>query len=110
MSKMTLKTEGDTQIVVTRRFAAAPEAVYRAHTGKPDSEMDAWSGRLDHARLHQRGETCGKIRFEWTNGKGQGFYLTGVCQLSRTAGSCTLNECTCLIHSGQPCRNQVRCR
>ncbi len=28
---MTLTTEGDTHIVVTRRFAASPEAVYRAH-------------------------------------------------------------------------------
>lgn len=32
MSKLTLKTEGDRHIVVTRRFAAPPEAVYRAHT------------------------------------------------------------------------------
>src|SRR5688572_23635172 len=32
MTKMTLKTEGDTHVVVTRRFAASPEAVYRAHT------------------------------------------------------------------------------
>ena len=31
MSKLTLKTEGDTHVVVIRRFAAAPEAVYRAH-------------------------------------------------------------------------------
>ena len=31
-SKLTLKTEGDTHIVVTRHFAAPPEAVYRAHT------------------------------------------------------------------------------
>jgi len=32
MSKITLQTEGDTHVVVTRRFAAPPEAVYRAHT------------------------------------------------------------------------------
>ena len=32
MSKMTLKTEGETHVVVTRHFAAPPEAVYRAHT------------------------------------------------------------------------------
>jgi uncharacterized protein YndB with AHSA1/START domain len=32
MSKLTLKTEGDRHIVVTRRFVAPPEAVYRAHT------------------------------------------------------------------------------
>lgn len=31
MSKMTLSTEGNTHVVVTRRFAASPEAVYRAH-------------------------------------------------------------------------------
>jgi uncharacterized protein YndB with AHSA1/START domain len=32
MSKLTLKTEGDTHIIATRRFAAPQEAVYRAHT------------------------------------------------------------------------------
>ena len=32
MSKLTLKTEGDTHVVVMRRFAAPPEKVYRAHT------------------------------------------------------------------------------
>jgi hypothetical protein len=28
---MTLETQGDKDVVVTRRFAASPEAVYRAH-------------------------------------------------------------------------------
>jgi len=32
MSKLTLKTEGDRYVVVTRRFAATPAALYRAHT------------------------------------------------------------------------------
>ena len=32
MSKLTLETEGEKYVVVTRRFAASPEAVYRAHT------------------------------------------------------------------------------
>jgi len=32
MTKLTLKTEGDTHIIAPRRFAAPPEAVYRAHT------------------------------------------------------------------------------
>jgi uncharacterized protein YndB with AHSA1/START domain len=32
MSRMTLETEGGKHVVVTRRFAASPEAVYRAHT------------------------------------------------------------------------------
>ncbi len=32
MTRLTLRTEGDTHIVVTRHFHANPEAVYRAHT------------------------------------------------------------------------------
>ena len=80
MSKLELKTEGDTHVVVTRRFAAPPEAVYRAHT---DPEL------IQRWMLGPEGWTMpvciceakpgGKMRFEWTNGKGQGFYLTGEC-------------------------------
>ena len=78
MSKMTLKTEGDTHVVVTRRFAASPEAVYRAHT---DAKLvqkwllgpEGWTMPvcINEAR------PGGKIRYEWTNGKGGGFHLTG---------------------------------
>jgi uncharacterized protein YndB with AHSA1/START domain len=32
MSKLNLKTVGDTHVVVTRHFAAPPEAIWRAHT------------------------------------------------------------------------------
>lgn len=32
MSELKLETEGDRYVIVTRRFAAPPEAVYRAHT------------------------------------------------------------------------------
>ena len=32
MSKLTIRTEGDKHVVATRRFAASPEKVYRAHT------------------------------------------------------------------------------
>jgi uncharacterized protein YndB with AHSA1/START domain len=77
-SKMTLKTEGDTHILVTRHFAAPPEAVFRAHT---DPEL------IQKWLLGPEGWTMpvciseptpgGKIRYEWANGKGQGFYLTG---------------------------------
>jgi uncharacterized protein YndB with AHSA1/START domain len=80
MSKMTLKTEGDTHVVVTRRFAATPEAVYRAHTepelikrwmlGPPGWTMPVC---INEAK------PGGKIRIEWTDGKGGGFYLTGEC-------------------------------
>lgn len=78
MSKLTLKTEGDKHVVVTRRFAAPPEAVYRAHT-EPEI-IQKWM-------LGPEGWTMpvcisdarpgGRIRYEWANDKGGGFYLTG---------------------------------
>src|SRR5215213_7072652 len=77
MSKMTLKTEGDTHVVVTRHFAAAPEAVYRAHTEPALIQKwllgpDGWTMPvcINEAR------PGGKIRYEWTNGEA-GFYVTG---------------------------------
>lgn len=78
MSKLTLKTEGDTHVVVTRHFAAPPQAVYRAHTDA--SLVKQWM-------LGPEGWTMpvcmseprpgGKIRYEWSDGKGGGFHLTG---------------------------------
>jgi uncharacterized protein YndB with AHSA1/START domain len=78
MSKLTLKTEGDKHVIVTRRFAASPEAVYRAHTDPQIIQKwllgpEGWTMPvcINEAR------PGGKIRYEWTNGKGGGFYLTG---------------------------------
>ncbi|HXB55984.1 MAG TPA: SRPBCC domain-containing protein [Vicinamibacteria bacterium] len=78
MSKMTLKTEGDRHVVVTRRFAAPPEAVYRAHTETRLIQKwllgpEGWTMPvcINEAR------PGGKIRYEWRNGTGGGFYLTG---------------------------------
>lgn len=78
MTKMTLKTEGDKHVVVTRRFAAPPEAVYRAHTETALIQQwilgpDGWTMPvcISDAR------PGGKIRYEWADGKGNGFYLTG---------------------------------
>jgi uncharacterized protein YndB with AHSA1/START domain len=78
MSKLTLVTEGDLYIAVTRRFAAPPEAVYRAHT-EPEL-IQKWM-------LGPEGWTMpvcicdarpgGKIRYQWANGKGHSFHLTG---------------------------------
>lgn len=77
MSKMTLKTEGDTHILVTRHFAASPEAVYRAHTDSKIIQQwllgpDGWTMPvcITDAR------PGGKFRWEWTNGK-MSFYITG---------------------------------
>ncbi|MBR1205043.1 MULTISPECIES: SRPBCC domain-containing protein [Bradyrhizobium] len=78
MSKLTLKTEGDRYIVVTRRFVAPPEAVYRAHT-EPELLQkwllgpEGWTMPICVSDLRPGG----KIRYEWTDGKGGGFHLTG---------------------------------
>lgn len=78
MSKMTLTIEGDKHIVVTRRFAAPPEAVYRAHTEPKLIQKwllgpDGWTMPVCISEPRPNG----KMRYEWTNGKGGGFYLTG---------------------------------
>ena len=78
MSKLTLKTEGDTHIVVTRHFAAPPEAVYRAHID-PKIVQQWMLGPEDWTMpvCINEAKPGGKIRYEWRNSKGEGFYLTG---------------------------------
>ena len=78
MSKLALKTEGDRQVVVTRHFAAPPEAVYRAHS---ECELlQKWllgpEGWTMPACISEA-KPGGKIRFEWANRNGGSFYLTG---------------------------------
>jgi uncharacterized protein YndB with AHSA1/START domain len=78
MSKMTLNTEGDRFVVVTRRFAASPKAVYRAHTDPALVQKwmlgpDGWTMPVCICDARPGG----KIRYEWSNGKGHSFYLTG---------------------------------
>jgi uncharacterized protein YndB with AHSA1/START domain len=78
MSTLTLKTEGDTHVVVTRRFAAKPEAVYRAHTEPELIQQwmlgpDGWTMPVCICDARPGG----KIRYEWANGKKPGFFLTG---------------------------------
>jgi len=78
MSKMTLTTEGDTHVIVTRHFAAPPEALYRAHTDPKIIQQwmlgpDGWTMPV----CISDPRPGGKIRFEWSDGKGRGFHLTG---------------------------------
>jgi uncharacterized protein YndB with AHSA1/START domain len=78
MSKMTLKTEGDKYVIVTRRFAAAPKAVYRAHT--EPALLQKWLLGPDGWTMPvcvNEARPGGKIRYEWADGQGNGFYLTG---------------------------------
>ena len=78
MSKMTLKTEGDTHIVVTRRFAAPPEAVYRAHTDPKLIQQwllgpEGWTMPV----CTNEARPGGKFRYEWTHSKHGKFHITG---------------------------------
>ncbi|MGN8545872.1 SRPBCC domain-containing protein [Bradyrhizobium sp. 13971] len=78
MSKLTLKTEGDRYVIVTRRFVAPPEAVYRAHT-EPEL-LQKWLLGPDGWTMPvciSEARPGGRIRYEWTDGKGGGFHLTG---------------------------------
>lgn len=78
MTQLSIVTEGDTHVVVRRRFAASPEAVYRAHT---EAELvqrwllgpDGWTMPVCICDARPGGE----IRYEWTDGKGGGFSVTG---------------------------------
>jgi uncharacterized protein YndB with AHSA1/START domain len=78
MSKMSLEVEGDRYVVVKRRFAAPPEAVYRAHTDPALIQQwmlgpDGWTMPVCIAEARPGG----RIRYEWSDGKGNGFHLTG---------------------------------
>jgi uncharacterized protein YndB with AHSA1/START domain len=78
MSRLMLKTEGDTHVVVTRRFAASPDAVYRAHTDPKIIQQwllgpEGWTMPV----CINEAKPGGKFRYEWKNAKGHGFYITG---------------------------------
>jgi uncharacterized protein YndB with AHSA1/START domain len=78
MTKLTLRAEGDTHVIVTRHFAASPEAVYRAHTEAALIQKwllgpDGWTMPVCICEARPGG----KIRYEWAKPGQQGFYLTG---------------------------------
>jgi uncharacterized protein YndB with AHSA1/START domain len=78
MSKLTLRTMGETQVIIERRFAAPPEAVYRAHT--EPKILQRWALGPDGWTMPVcicEARAGGRIRFEWTDGQGSSFYLTG---------------------------------
>ena len=78
-NKMTLETEGETHVIVTRRFAASPEAVYRAHTDP--KVIQQWllgpEGWVMPVCINEA-RPGGIFRYEWTKADGsQGFHITG---------------------------------
>lgn len=78
MSKLSLRTEGDTGVVITRHFDAPPEDVFRAHV-EPEL-LKAWCIGPDGWTMPvciNDARPGGAIRYEWSDGKGGGFHLTG---------------------------------
>ena len=78
MSKLTLKTEGDRYVVITRRFAASPEAVFRAHTEPKLIQKwmlgpEGWSMPV----CINDPRPGGKFHYEWTNDAGRSFHISG---------------------------------
>jgi uncharacterized protein YndB with AHSA1/START domain len=78
MSKLVLETEGEKVVVVRRRFEGSPEEVYRAHVDP--ALLQQWllgpEGWTMPVCINEP-RPGGKIRYEWSDGKGHGFYLTG---------------------------------
>ena len=78
MNKLTLELDGDVGVVVTRRFDAPPADVYRAHTDPVIIARwmlgpDGWT--MPVCLCDPR--PGGAIRYEWSDGAGAGFSLTG---------------------------------
>jgi uncharacterized protein YndB with AHSA1/START domain len=78
MSKLTLKTEGDTHVIVTRHFDAPPEAVYRAHTDPKIVQQwmlgpEGWTMPVCFCDPRPGG----KMRYEWKHPQQGAFHLTG---------------------------------
>ena len=78
MNHLTLETDGDRYVVVHRSFAAPPALVYRAHVEPALIQQwmlgpDGWTMPVCVCEPRPGG----RIRFEWSDGKGAGFYLTG---------------------------------
>ena len=78
MNAMTLRSEGNTHILVSRYFHASPEAVYRAHT-EPELIQrwllgpNGWSMPL----CVFEARPGGTLRYEYVNEDGQHFTITG---------------------------------
>ena len=77
MNKLTLEVDG-ASVIVTRKFNALPEAVYRAHTEA--ALIRQWMQGPDGWEI----VTCtcdakagGSLHYEWSNAQGHGFSLTG---------------------------------
>ena len=78
MNKLSLKTEDDRYVVVSRRFAAPPALIFQAHIDPALIQKwmlgpVGWSMPVCICEARPKG----RIRYEWSNGKGGDFYITG---------------------------------
>ena len=78
MPPLQLALEGDTHVIVTRTFKAPPSHVYRAHL-EPDLirqwmlGMPGWTMPV----CETESRDGGKFNFEWDDGEGGGFAISG---------------------------------
>lgn len=77
MSKLVMETEGDTVIVVRRRFDASPEDVFEAHMNPELIQQwmlgpEGWT----MPECEHEAKVGGKFKFVWSNGEAS-FFLTG---------------------------------
>jgi uncharacterized protein YndB with AHSA1/START domain len=75
---LSLELEGETVVIVKRFFAAPPEMIYQSHTDPKLVKQwclgpEGWTMPV----CIYEARPGGKIRCEWSDGKGGGFFLTG---------------------------------
>lgn len=78
MAGLTITIEGETDVIVTRHFAAPPERLFAAFT--TPALIQNWALGPEGWRMpvcECDARPGGTMRYEWENGEGQGFHLTG---------------------------------
>ena len=97
MNKLEIKTEGDTHVIVRRRFAAPPELSTAPTQIRQSFRNGYWVpmvGRCPSASA-KRGRAARSVT-SGRNGKGAGFYLTGeYLELEPYSRIVHVNGCSC---------------
>jgi uncharacterized protein YndB with AHSA1/START domain len=78
MTRLTLTTEGDLHIIVTRRFAAPPRMLFRAHT--EPALIQKWLLGPDGWTMPAcvcEARPGGRFRYDWADANGHGFHVAG---------------------------------